>query len=478
MLLGCSCIIVLHIPLYDERTMQIKKRDIKTFLVDQPYSSLLEMVGRRYSSKDKKLITIKNSTNAKISLSLMQLHSSFEHKFARELNGLDPNDDNLRVSLIGVGALGSQVFCNCLRAGFGKWVLIDNDVIWPHNLARHILTETSIGKNKALELTNYANSIFENPDVLGIADSIFNRNNDEMNNLLSSSKIIVDISTSVAAERVLALDIESAARRVSVYLNPSGNFLTMLIEDNERYCSLDLLEMQTYKLLSQTKEYEDYFSVINSLAYSASCRDITSRISQDTIALSAAIVSKEIKALAVKNEAEIILWQVDKDTIIAQRHAAENWKKATLDGWMICISEHLLNDISSKRDKSLPNETGGVLIGHCDSLRNILYVVDVIFSPNDSIESPNSYIRGCVDLPEKMAVIGELTHNNLYYVGEWHSHPSNNTTMSKCDSSLLDVISYECDVECRLGCMIIVGSDKNYSIHTKRNSNYYSCKMN
>lgn len=475
--LDCNCLIALYIPLYDDRTKQIKKHDMKIFLVDEPFSTMLEMVGIKYNPRTKKYESIETHQNTDASLKLLQLHSIFEPAFARQLNGLNDDSENVQITLIGVGALGSQVFTNCLRAGFGKWTLIDNDVVWMHNLARHALSKTSVGRNKGIELVEYAKSIFETPNVLAIADSIFNHNDAEMSNVLLASDIIVDISTSVAAERVIALDVKSNARRVSAYLNSSGDFLTMLVEDNERNCSLDLLEMQTYKLLCRLESYNDYFNTINSLAYSASCRDITSRISQDVIALSAAIVSKEVKTLTTKNKAEIIIWQVVSDTISAQRHTVESWAKVILNEWQICISEALLEDISSRRDKRLPNETGGVLVGHCDSLRNILYVVDIIPSPNDSIESPNSYIRGCDELPEKMTKISKLTHNNLYYIGEWHSHPSSNTAMSKCDNELLDVITDECNAECRLGCMIIVGADKNYSVHIKIDTNYYSCTI-
>jgi tRNA A37 threonylcarbamoyladenosine dehydratase len=39
--------------------------------------------------------------------------------------------------LFGAGALGSQLMNNLSRAGFGRWTIVDNDKLLPHNLARN-----------------------------------------------------------------------------------------------------------------------------------------------------------------------------------------------------------------------------------------------------------------------------------------------------------------------------------------------------
>ena len=474
-LLGCCCIIVLYIPIFDETTNEIEMRDLRIFTLNKPFSSLLEIIGYRYNNnpKVKKLEPIKHSNKADVPIKLLQLHSSFESVFARYLNGFNSDFENPQIVLIGVGALGSQVFNNCLRAGFGKWVLIDNDDIWPHNLARHPLGLASIGKNKAFELVEYAKSVLEDADVTAIADSVFNHDNEELIKAFSEADIILDMSTSIAAERIIALNVEGAARRVSVFLNPSGSFLTMLVEDKDRSVSLDLLEMQTYKILTKNEHYRNYFESAESIAYSASCRSITSRISQDTIALSAAIVSKEIKKLMITKEAQITVWQLKEECIVAQRYLAEYWHEVELAEWLICLNCSLIDEMLLRRVERYPNETGGVLVGHCDFSRNRLYIVDMVFSPEDSIESPNSYIRGCASLPEKMADISKHTHNNLYYVGEWHSHPTSNTEMSNDDKTLLSVITEWSEAECGFGCMIIVGENKACSVHIKTDKNHY-----
>jgi integrative and conjugative element protein (TIGR02256 family) len=109
------------------------------------------------------------------------------------------------------------------------------------------------------------------------------------------------------------------------------------------------------------------------------------------------------------------------------------------------------------RKKKLPCETGGVLIGSYDYERKILFIVDFISSPEDSIESPCSYIRGSKGLLGKIRAIEDITAGNLGYVGEWHSHPNDYTGQSQDDKMLMQsIIDYNATQSCP-GCMVIVG---------------------
>ena len=49
-----------------------------------------------------------------------------------------------------------------------------------------------------------------------------------------SAGIILDMSASVAVARFLCHDVETSARRISLFLNPSGTALTLLAEDTAR----------------------------------------------------------------------------------------------------------------------------------------------------------------------------------------------------------------------------------------------------
>lgn len=107
----------------------------------------------------------------------------------------------------------------------------------------------------------------------------------------------------------------------------------------------------------------------------------------------------------------------------------------------------------------MPNETGGVLLGSFDYYNKICYIIENISSPDDSIESPNSYIRGSKGLLQKITKIQKITVDNMVYVGEWHSHPSNDTSPSEDDKILLNSIAKYNAKQCLPGIMAIVGEN-------------------
>ena len=137
-------------------------------------------------------------------------------ELAAGLNGFQ-NTDNLSISAIGVGALGSQLVMNLARAGFGKWVLIDHDLLMPHNLARHSLNVWHLGVAKSRTVAHEANQISRNTNLFkSIPANILTPGPraDSVKDALRDCVIILDMSASVTVARHLARNIESSARRI------------------------------------------------------------------------------------------------------------------------------------------------------------------------------------------------------------------------------------------------------------------------
>lgn len=68
---------------------------------------------------------------------------------------LDPGYENLaarRVGIVGAGSVGSKVATSLARAGVGRFLLLDGDVLLPGNLVRHDLDWASVGGHKVDEL--------------------------------------------------------------------------------------------------------------------------------------------------------------------------------------------------------------------------------------------------------------------------------------------------------------------------------------
>ena len=134
--------------------------------------------------------------------------------------------------------------------------------------------------------------------------------------------------------------------------------------------------------------------------------------------------------------------------------------------WVLYLDEWLVNKISNARLQKLPNETGGILVGSFDMKRKIVYIVDTLLSPEDSIEWPTVYIRGCQGLQEKMKEISDNTLERLEYVGEWHSHPAGcSCKPSETDYKAFEMLSNSMRLDGLPTIMLIFGDNNEYGIY-------------
>lgn len=364
--------------------------------------------------------------------------NTLSRELASQLSGFSSKEKR-EVLLIGGGALGSQVFMNIVRMGFGEWTIIDDDCLLPHNLARHALVGDFLGYSKAQMLAYQANSLIDGEQVAQylVAD-VLNpaASSEKLNTAYKKAHIIIDASTSVPVARYLSRDVDSPARRFSIFLSPSGKDLVILAEDEKRRVPLDCLEMQYYRYLIDNPALENHLKRNDGpIRYARSCRDLSFVIPQDLVAMHAAICARGIRNISSTSSASISLWEANTEDFSVKTHDFPVYEvsESKFGDWTLYCDSWLLEKISQARKERLPNETGGVLIGSFDMQRKVVYVVDTVLSPPDSKEWPTVYIRGCQGLKKKVEKIQRITTGMLDYVGEWHSHPGCGTTPSSDD---------------------------------------------
>ena len=359
--------------------------------------------------------------------------------FAATVNGTAPVHE--RLACIGVGALGSQVVANLIRSGWGRWTLIDHDQLLPHNLARHVLYGADVGSPKASALGLRLNSLFAGETcVTGIDANILEpgASKHALDEALVGASVILDMSASLAVARHISRDLTATARRVSLFLNPTGSSLIMLAEDAKRTVALDVLEMQYYRFLAQTPGWENHMRQPEEpVRYARSCRDVSSRMSQDVVALYAAVGSRNLKRVIQSESSEITIWQADPEFMSMRAYTVPTAVPAACKtgSWTVVTDEVFLDRVRARREERLPNETGGVLVGTVEMSRQIIYVVDMVPSPPDSKEWPTVYIRGCDGLAQAVEQIQQRTGSMLQYVGEWHSHPRGHSCLPSSDDT-------------------------------------------
>lgn len=399
---------------------------------------------------------------------------SFSRERAAKFNGFSSRS-NKKVAAVGLGALGSQVFMNLIRAGYGEWTLIDKDFLLPHNLARHALPSIFIGGPKSQWMAELANRTIDGDPIADwiVADILNSQESQEtlgkLEEAFANSEIILDASASLPVARHLAHNVNSPARRISIFLNPQGTDVIILAEDKERKITLDSLEMQYCRHLINEPSLENHIlRDSEQIRYGTSCRDVSSIIPQDFVALQSAICSRAIHQITSDEQAFMSIWRIDEDQISVQRYpfSVKNSIKYQIGEWTLCVDGGFVEKVHKTRAKKLPNETGGVLIGTYDMQRKIIYVVDCLPSPPDSKEWPTVYIRGCQGLYSQIEEIQQITANQLKYIGEWHSHPVGcGVNPSQEDRQVFDWLSDHMKVDGLPPLMLIVGDPGKYAFY-------------
>jgi hypothetical protein len=432
--LDAALIIVIAFPLQRQEGAEAEVSDIWAFLTIQ---SVFE-VGKRLGVWDK--VQAKNKTAVGLLLSpdesrrghdveldVVRPQFSFSRAGAASASGTEPV--LCKSVAVGVGALGSQVVMNLVRGGFGIWTLIDEDDLMPHNLARHALPPWCVGSPKALAVGAMIDGCFEeDPPTQVIVANILrpSEQKETIDVALTASELILDFAASVPVARHLSRQVESAARRVSLFLNPRGTDLVCLCEDRERATPLDCLEMQYYRAVIHDERLSGHLEVNTTRTrYARSCRDVSFSLPTHLVSIHAGIGAQAIRSVMADEQTGIKVWRSDPLTcaVSAMDVLVHRVHRAAAGDWTLILDDWLFQALSDLRSSKLPNETGGVLIGSYDLPSKTVYVVDTLPSPPDSEEWPTLYIRGSEGLRDRVAGITETTAGQLEYVGEWHSHP-------------------------------------------------------
>ncbi len=404
-----------------------------------------------------------DKTGENISLELYNPTFNLTRGLSAIYNGISSTNLDKKFVAVGAGALGSNVVLGLARQGYGDWTVVDDDYLNPHNLARHALYQGAIGWNKARFVGLMANQFCEdgfNNEGLDLNVLKPDDESEKLNGFYKEADAIIDLSASVAVERHLAADVESDARRISVFMNPSGSDLVVLAEDAKRETRLDHLEMNYYREISQNAELENHFvPSTKRIRYGQSCRDVSFRISNELVTIHSAIACRAIRKAVESDDASISIWRTNDDLEV-NRICIEptKYQSTLISDWKILIDDSLVKQMQDLRQSKLPNETGGVLLGAIDFDRKKIYLIDTIPSPPDSEEWPTLYIRGAKGLKSDVDAIHKSTDGAIHYMGEWHSHPDGcSTAPSDDDVKVFHWLTAIMDKDGHPALMMIVG---------------------
>lgn len=353
-------------------------------------------------------------------------------------NGI--KDTYKKVGIIGTGTLGSAVIDHFVRGGCSEEiVIVDYDILFPHNLSRHTLATDKVMTSKVRSIKDTYRSIY-NQKLSSIEGNLLTMTQHDKERLFKDTQLIMDFSTSIAVERVLAKD-ENDYRRCTAFLNPKGDDIVLMMEDKDRVHRLDLLEMDYYRNLIVDERFSSHLEQTGSIRTNTfSCRSESVILNYENVRVLSAIVSNQIRKHYVEEQAFLGIWHygAERGTVENLPLAITEWRDEKLGGIQVYVSKAVEDEIHTVAMDSPDKETGGCLFGSYDRDHNNIYVYYMVEAPEDSIHTPVSFVRGFNGLTEEYERITKLTYHQVRYLGEWHSHPGMANTPSGADKKQFD----------------------------------------
>lgn len=387
-----------------------------------------------------------------------------DRRTARVFSGLDRLRD-LELVAVGAGAIGSNVVLGAAKAGLGRWTIIDDDIVLPHNTVRQAQDNHGVGFSKAEVLCDQANALLSETDHAPIVADVLDprARAPEIDAALEAADLMIDFSASPAVVGWMA--DKRMKRAASFFFGPDGRDLVMLVEDAARETTLDAVEAQYFAAVASDGRLAGHLGAarVDRIRYANACQDLTRPLPTWQVQMLSALAAGRLSLVVDEEDAAVTVWRLDPESggvAVVKTDVAPVRRLADGD-WKVVLSEAALSTVRGLRQAALPSETGGVLLGTFDLVRRVVHVVAVLPAPPDSRQSPTHFIRGARDLRPKIEAMATASAGRLQYLGEWHSHPDQAAARPSADDE--EVFTY---LSAHMGptgtpfLMLICGSDE------------------
>jgi hypothetical protein len=395
-----------------------------------------------------------------IRLDTLNVTASFDSGLAARMAGREKHDQR-KVTMVGAGAVGSLVADSLSREGRFNWTFIDNDVLLPHNLARHALSGISIGSPKAEHLAFHLRVNIHGCDAVGIVADVIEPNDqaEQIEKALHDADILLDASASVPVSRHLC-DLTATARRAAFFFNPAGTSAVLMVEDAERMVDLRAIEAVFYSQILEEPSLMDILVIPpERLPYSGDCRALTTRMPSSRAQILSGLITQSLGRALDEPQACLRAWRLAEDgSVMVSSHRPEPLLSYPLGDWRVRLLPSVANRLQNMRQNKLPHETGGALLGVVDIPKRRIEVMGALPPPPDSEERLDGFLRGTEGLQGLVKNCMALTLDHIRYVGEWHSHPRGCGTAPSCiDFGQLAILSETLSADGCPGIQVIAG---------------------
>ena len=355
------------------------------------------------------------------------------------VNRLQNGKENLcdNVTFVGTGTLGANIIDHFVREGIVSNIkIVDYDFYHSHNVSRHVLPPKDIMQLKAKAIKQHYTGI-DGVKIYPINKNALSLQAHEMEYAFVNTDLIIDVSTSIAVERMLADKQEyKGVRKCCAFLNPKGSDIVLFMEDNQQIQRLDLLEMSyLYNILTSNELSKHLDTSEQRRTNNFSCRSESNILDYDNIVMLSSVISQQIQRAYKSPNSFLGIWRVNVEDSTIQKFNLKvlSWKYKNINGITVRYSSELVNRIENLKNNDLSKETGGCLFGCYDKTLASIYVFYGHPAPMDSKCSRSFFERGCQGMVNILQEIDEKTFHQVRYLGEWHTHPHGCCSPSNTD---------------------------------------------
>ncbi|WP_313057286.1 Mov34/MPN/PAD-1 family protein [Stutzerimonas nitrititolerans] len=329
---------------------------------------------------------------------------------------------------IGTGAIGSNVAMIATRSGLGPWVLVDGDLTLPHNTVRQVQRNVAVGWPKAQILQFELDGVLAEGGNSSIPVNVFYPGNDQaaLDRALHEAEVAIDFSASPAVLGWLA--DQAVNRAASAFFGPDGSDLVVLSEDPARAIKLDEIEAQYFWAVATEAALNNHLRAarMDRIRYANACQDLSRPLPPWQVHTLCGLAAGRLAQLLDEGDASLRVWRLEPDSgsvdvVVIAVHKVSRFQTGDA---RLAVSDEVVQTMRMHRAQAGPNETGGVLLGTFDLVRNVVHIVAALPAPPDSKQAPTYFIRGIKDLKPLIEQLGEASAGRLHYIGEWHSHPA------------------------------------------------------
>lgn len=358
----------------------------------------------------------------------------------RRTSGDDPAAAPLPWTLIGCGSVGSKLALHLTRTGRAPGVLIDRDLLEPHNFARHAALPFD-GERHSLYMISKTYSVAELVASLGPEPTRLDV--DALTLLIhadgraalaptGTAMIVNTTGSAVVREAYAHADWADRPPIVEACLLGAGRVAFVGVEGTSANPNASDLMAEAYNLIRQESELAEvvFSAEAEAIHIGQGCSTLSFALSDSQLSAftaSMAMAIAEIQRDGLPSCGEVRLGRLGVDNM------SQHWSRTAVAPWIQVkqvksdqpsIRVHPRVDAAIEIDIARWKgvETGGVLIGRYSQIGNCFQVVDVMPAPEDSTRSSTEFVLGTQGLKASIDALLQSSRGTLQVVGTWHSH--------------------------------------------------------